>query len=1213
MRRARAIRAVTFTILATWAAVALAERDLGPEFHQLTAEVVTPHFDWAPRYERGPLRVFSIGQAEHQRDAIELAQRFHVQVTHLNTLRFGFGYPPGRTITDVRGTSEADRLKRFRAEIAKSLDVIVPDGQFLFEVFPDEVTYTILDKVRRGAGLVIFTHYRRTGDGAPVPVLKRRPEIDRILYQRGRAVPVRDHFLSAGVPFRGLGPWSKIPDQQAFESKMVRRELGKGRILILTELYPGAGSRKPGRFTAPNPFDGDYVEPWEHEYYYAFAMKALLWAARKEPSLLVEAFRLRDPAGRVVTQVCTDTVGTSSVALVLKGVAPSGTVVNWFVRARRGECLHSAERPVVKGRSILTLPALGRGRYYVDAVVRRGDTTINWGTTIVAVTGTLVLKQVTPDAPSLAPGQDLTVRVALSDAAPGGTRVRCRAVGNYDRLLARQVVGLPVGQTVATWRYRHTDRVGRLVRVTVELVRDRRVLDTHELEIPVRLPIVYDAFQTMMWGRITDELPRYNLGRQLVALGFDHLYPGYLGLNPIVRKTERALRRAATAASRLNLGQWAYITHHHPRNQDHNVRTPCLTDPAFQAKEKTKVQTYARVLKHYGVFYCLGDENALQTPRHDLCFSPTCQADLLAYLKHVYPSLDALNREWSTTFKTWDQVGPVDLAKARQAKQPARWVDHRLHMGRVWANTYRQSQQWIREKDPGALVGTDYFCPAHGDFGEVAIARTLTVTDLSPTEIGTEMIRSFDRPGLLKGRHVLWGFHERVRGPEGKKVWWALLDDAALCGMYAAEPGDSQSYIAADLRPYSYFRETLAEAEVIKGGVDKLVLPLRATAQVAAVFSAAAEHASTFHRLASRHRPAYFRLVGLLSDAGIYHHILPAEDLGTSGATGRYKVIYVPSCAALSATQCEALRQYVAHGGVLVADLRPATMNEHGRPLANGQLDALFGVTGASALPATTYSPVVGTWSGQTLELSDALVASKLKLTTGAAAGRAGRVPVMVSRAHGEGRAVLLNLSAELSFNGDDAAVGHRLLRALLSEAGGYLPVSAGRANHYQDGSAEHVVLVGSGARRIRFRQPGHLYDGRTAGYMGTGNEATVELVEHQGRWVSRLPYKVTGLVVTGPASVTQGTPWVAQVSVRTAGAAKPGRHVLAAKVFGPDGKERRHYRHKVADASGRANMPVPFCLNDTPGAWTVRISDVATGLGQSVAVRVEVHAEGSR
>ena len=1208
MKRITLVTVLVGAILGSGAAVTLAERDLGPEYHELSFDVVTPHFDWAPQYQRGPLRLFSIGHPGHQRDTIELAQRFQVEMSYLFTERFGFGYPPSGTITDVKGASEEARLARFRAAIVKDIDVIVPDGQFLFEVYPDEVTYRILDKVRRGAGLVIFTHYRRTGDGAPVPVLKRRSEIDRILYKKGRAVADPEHFLSAGVPFRGLSPWSRIPDRRTFESMMIRREFGKGRILILTKLFPVAGSSQAGRFTPTNTFDGDYVEPWENEYYYAFAAKALLWAARKEPRLLVEHFRLRDAQSKIVVQVSTSEVSGSKLELGLKGTAQRGTAVHWHIRTRRGEELHRATRPVTEGRSVLPLPALGRGRYYVDALIRQGATTVNWGTVLLDVSGTFVMTEVTASAPSLEPGQDLKLTIALSSPAPAGTKLRFAAIGNYKRLLARRVVKLPAGQRSCAWRYHHEDGIGRMLRLVIKLMVGKHVLDTRELAIPVRLPVVRDEFQTVMWGRTTDALPEYNLGRQLAHLGFDHLLAGYLGLNPLFRRTDKAVVRAARAAARLNLGQWAYITHHHPRNQDKNVRSPCLTDPVFQAAERKKLRSYARCLKHFGVMYFLGDENTLQTPGHDVCFSPTCQADFRKYLKAVYSSLEALNGEWGTCLQSWEQVTPLNLKKARQAKQPARWVDHRLHMGRVWANVYRMGQRCIRETDPGALVGTDYFCPAHGDFGEVEIAQLTSVGASGPREIGTEVIRSLELPEKLKGRFALWGFHARQRGPEGKLVWRALLDEAAICAVFASMPGDAQSFIAADLRPYSYFRRTLAEVNAIKDGVDKLVLPLEATAELAILFSGPAECAAIFHRAASSHQAAYFRLASLIRDAGLNHHILPAEDLSQRKRTSRYKLIFLPACPALSKDQCAALRRYVETGGTLVADLRPGVTNEHGRPLKAGQLDELFGVKGS--WPRTTYTPTTYVWAGKRSKLPDALVEEGLVLTTGRATGKAGNVPVLISRRVGKGRLLLLNLSVELSFNGDAAAAGKDLLRALTAEAGAYLPVSQGMANHYQDGANEYVIIVGRGPRRIRFRRPGHLYDGRTRKYLGRGRETTVQLVEHEGRWVSRLPYKVTGLHVKAPRWVIQGKPWICAVAVQASDRTKLGRHVFAAKVFDPNRRVKRYYHRKVAAVSGRAIVCVPFCLNDTPGAWTVRIRDVATGVNESVTVNVVSQGE---
>ena len=1186
----------------------MAERNLGPEYDQLSLNVATPHFPWAQKYERGALRMFSIGQTGQQRDALELAQRFPVAIEYLYTEPFGFGYRPGDSIANIKGTGETDRLKKFREIIDKNLDVIVPDGQFLFEVFPDEVTYRILDKVRNGAGLVIFTHYPRTGDGAPVAYTQRRTEIDRILYRKGRAVEDGDHFLSAGVPFRGLTAWAGIPDTKAFEAKMIRREFGKGRILILTDLFPPTGSSKPERFTAPNTYDGEYAEYGEREYYYAFAMKALLWAARKEPHLLLGEFLLCDRQGSSIAAVSTDTAADSRMMLTVQGEVTPGTTVQWHIRDRRGTELSRTVSPVKDRKAFLNLPELGRGTYYVDVVVWKGDTTITWGTTMLEVAGTAKIAGLDADRASLTPGDSIKVKISLSGPMDTGMQLRLSATGNFERLLAQENINLPVPTQEYTWTYRHTDALGRMLRVTAELFRNQRLMDTRDLEIPVRLPVARDQFQTMIWTNVSDAAPAYTLAWHLATnLHFDYLCVGYQSYNPIVRGTDKAVDRTARAGSRLNLGQWAYITAHQPLRQDNNVRTPCLTDPVFQAKEKERLLSFARTLKNYGVMYFLGDENTLQTPGNDLCFSPTCQADFREYLRGIYGSIDAVNRSWGTTFATWEEVSPLDLQAARRTNQPARWVDHQLHMSRVWTDIFRRSQDWLRETDPGAFVGLDYTCPEHGNFGEIPMSRTLSVLAPEPNQIMGEATRSLDLPSLVKGSFELWGFHAE-RGPgEEHKIWDCLLRGSSLCAMFGAQPGDGSSYLAPDLRPYSYFVSDIHETEVIKGGLDKLILPLRDQVAVGMVFSEAAQFAGQFHQNYYNHRSSYLALRRFLWENGVNFHLIPAEDLTRPEAVSGYRMIVLPACLALSTGQADTLGDFVRRGGILLADVRPATFDEHGRPLPAGLLDDLFGVNGPSGKRTVVRSPARIRFRETSYQLTDTLVDTGLTVTTGQAAGTAGNLPVVISRSFGAGRTMLLNLSMEFSFNGNDAPAGRYLTKQLLEESGVYLPVSSGRANYYRDGTSEYVVVCSRKSEpcRVSFRAPGHLYDGRSSTYLGYCRETVVNLAAGRGRWVSNLPYRVTGLPVRGPDSVQQGEPWVMDAEIRTAQGNVGGRHVVFVQITGPDGNEYRHYRQKVETASGKARITVPLCLNDGAGTWRAVVTDAATGVKGTCSVRV--------
>ena len=75
-------------------------------------------------------------------------------------------------------------------------------------------------------------------------------------------------------------------------------------------------------------------------------------------------------------------------------------------------------------------------------------------------------------------------------------------------------------------------------------------------------------------------------------------------------------------------------------------------------------------------------------------------------------------------------------------------------------------------------------------------------------------------------------------------------------------------------------------------------------------------------------------------------------------------------------------------------------------------------------------------------------------------------------------------------------------------------------------------------------------------------------------------------------------------VAVLTRGG-KPGMLVARVKVIGPDGKARPHYAAKLVARNGRASGKFDLALNDTPGRWTVRVTDLVSRKTGAAAVTV--------
>jgi hypothetical protein len=77
--------------------------------------------------------------------------------------------------------------------------------------------------------------------------------------------------------------------------------------------------------------------------------------------------------------------------------------------------------------------------------------------------------------------------------------------------------------------------------------------------------------------------------------------------------------------------------------------------------------------------------------------------------------------------------------------------------------------------------------------------------------------------------------------------------------------------------------------------------------------------------------------------------------------SGEFKILILPYTQILSDGEIRAVRAFVENGGMVVADLRPATHDRHGRPLEAGHLDDLFGITQDCAASAPLKGDMVWT------------------------------------------------------------------------------------------------------------------------------------------------------------------------------------------------------------------------------------------------------------
>jgi hypothetical protein len=228
------------------------------------------------------------------------------------------------------------------------------------------------------------------------------------------------------------------------------------------------------------------------------------------------------------------------------------------------------------------------------------------------------------------------------------------------------------------------------------------------------------------------------------------------------------------------------------RDRKFLVRKPCFDDPSFWDEiEKYLSDMVRRYAPFRPLLYNLQDEpsiGAYASPM-DYCF---CEHTLKAFrewLKSQYRSLEALNREWETSFRSWDEVMPMTTyeikAREREALKFGRpenyapWADHRAFMDFSFAQAIARMRQLIRQIHKDALVGLEG-TQMPSAWGGYDLWRLSQVIDwVEPYDIcnSREIFRSF----MPKDAPILSTFfgtdYERIK----LRLWWLLLHGDKGC------------------------------------------------------------------------------------------------------------------------------------------------------------------------------------------------------------------------------------------------------------------------------------------------------------------------------------------------------------------------------------------------------------------------------------------------
>ncbi len=1140
------------------------------EEHVLATTFVTPHVPWAKPYARGTIRAlfFVCGRGTAPREIIELMQRFDLAAQAVYFTREG----------KLHGGPEGE--KRLLRLLGEPYDAYV-FGNIPLSAISTEAQYRIMRAVVGGRGLVC---------------IGPRPEKIMSPGRKQRGLPP---FLAGGMPLASLPGaqpaleklnLARPTDADAARAMCSVFRLGQGRGVHIS--YQRATNSLCPKL------DFSFSALCEYEYWSAFVGRALLWAAGREPRA-----RLKLPASPLL--VAREQLLRG--AAVAEITAPQGCDVSLALRRSDGRLF--AVSPARQGEKLVIAPgALPAGQYFLECIARRGGKVEDFAAIGLRVTSADGVDELALDRDFAEVGERLSGTVALRGQVADKT-LRISLRDNWGREVSRMDLAprpgkVPFSLIVPPW-------ATMLTRVEAAL------LDENGAEIERRVATLLvphrkrGRFNFVMWDAPADALGYYACQRMR-----------QVGITVSLGSAMATLAANDIAVIRYSTRILANF------DKNHVMRPTCWNNSPEIDRYIESIVTSERTVaaRKQGAFlYSLGDETTTQ----GCCLHPKCLAAYRQWLKGQYGTIQALNAEWGSNYRSFDEVNvlvPGDNYEEEAKKRGlyARWYDRQAFARYNFCRYCEKFVRRFKQLDPQAIVGFE----GAGRFGEDYQEIVNTNGFWSPyPDLGDEIIRSIAPRAFIRSN---WMGYRKTADPLCAKAWRMILNGADSVWWWRWDGiGLYHGYLAPHLDLWPATRELAEEMRVVREGLGDLLLAAQMEHDgIALLYSMPSAWAGKLEE--SNGFPdvklAHQAFVDIIHDLGMQFRYITVDMLEQGVLDkGEFRLLILPFCQALSDRSAQAIRRFAAAGGTVLADLRPGVFTGHCRPREAGVLDELFGVRQRVAPQAKVLSVnLAATLEGKPLSLS--LEATRadgaLALAGARALAQADGLPLLIVNRVGRGRAVLLNFSLSSYPSLREQQREEPLLnfaRQLFACFGLTPPLAPTDAQgkplrftqivRWKTGDVEIVALRRTGgedpAARITLPAPRHVYAIQPGRYLGRTTAFAAQLPLGRARFFALLPYRVPRAAVDlSPPSAARGATVRARLALPLARGAR-ARHAFLVTLRKPDGSEAAWGRRVVLVRYGQAAFDLHIAYDDPPGRWTVAARELFSGVESQAALEV--------
>jgi len=637
-------------------------------------------------------------------------------------------------------------------------------------------------------------------------------------------------------------------------------------------------------------------------------------------------------------------------------------------------------------------------------------------------------------------------------------------------------------------------------------------------------------------------------------------------------------------------------------------RHPSLTDAEWLKKVHDRLVESALFFSPYRpFFYSLGDETGIAEleAAWDFDFSDESLVPMREWLRQRYGTLAALNQQWGSNFTAWNQVTPMttDEAMKRSDDNFSAWADFKEWMDICYANALKMGTDAIHSVDPEAYVGIGGGqMPGWGGYDYSRIVKSLTA--IEPYDIGNniEIIRSLnpDMAVLTTGfAHGSWEKH---------RVWFELLHGNRGLILW----DDKSEYVgpSGEIEPRG--KESAGYYNELRDGIGALLInSQRQSDPIAIHYSQPSLRVEWM--LESRPRGAAWAMRGAraertdnnflrlreswcraIEDAGLQYKFVSYGQVEEGELLrGGYRVLILPHSSALSPSETQAIRAFVAQGGVVIADGDPGGFDEHGRRLPEQQLADVFGKTSESETTEHTFG------RGKAIHL----VANLIGYHRERVLGKGEETRDLVARILHDA-----SVTPVFSLTGEDgkAASGVELhqfrngdvtILGLLSNPD--LRVDELGPPDFR--SNEHFARPRS--LKLTMPEPMFVYDVRAGRLVGNKRELSIQLDPFEPVIYALSTRKAPELVLRSPERIARGA--TGYIGISFDGRTSAATHILHVEVTDPAGHQKSFYSGNLRAPSGQAVWTIPVAHNDATGRWAVQVKDLLTGQTRTAAFEI--------